>query len=409
MVPLYQQLTEKINQVGVGGGLQRPSITRLSLLVLGILTAQSCVPARIAVAVHRLGLPGDPQVESIARRLRRIMNDAQLTPERCYSPVLTQVIDWEAFRRSGRPVVLIVDESSHTDQVHLLRLSLAYRGGSLALAWAVWRQNEPLPEGVYWERIAWVLAEAKRSIPGGLAVIVVADRAYDVPNFIDRVRGQGWHWVVRTKTRAQTRVRDGRGHEHALAALVREHLGQAGREWRLRAAVFKEAGWRQASIVGVWEAGEREPLVVLSDLDPELVLIEVYARRFWIEAGFRADKSGGWEWEQSQVTEVAHHERLLLGMAWASLVALCLGVVEAEDTLERLAARVRRYPQRPAPKRWEHARASLFTLGKEAALRRVQRVIQDSLPWWLPQVSATSWTVEWQAAQHARYAQALHP
>jgi hypothetical protein len=409
MVPLYQQLTEQINLVGSASGLHRPSITRLSLLVLGILTAQSCVPARIAVALHRLGLPGDPQLESIARRLRRIMNDPQLVPEDCYSPVVVQVIDWTELRRSRRAVVLIVDESSHTDQVHLLRLSLAYRGGSLPLAWAVWRQNDPLPEGWYWERVAWVLAEAKRSIPAGLRVIVVADRAYDVPPFIDQVRGQGWHWVVRVKARAQTRVRDRRGQEHELAALVRQHLGVPGREWCWRGAVFKDAGWRRASLVGVWLTGEREPLVVISDLVADLVLLDVYDRRFWIEAGFRADKRAGWEWEDSQVTDVAHHARLLLGMAWASLLALCLGALEADAKLERLAARVRRYPDRPPPKCWEHARASLFTLGTQAVARRIQRVVQDALRWWLPKLSGASWTAEWQAAQQARYEQTVRP
>lgn len=409
MSPLYQQITDKINEVAQPAGLRRTTVTRLSLLVLGILAAQSCVPARIAVALHRLGLPGDPQVESIARRLRRIMNDVQLAPTTCYTPVLRQVVDWEELRRSARPVVLIVDESSHSDQIHLLRVGLAYRGGCLALSWAAWQQNEPLPAGGYWERIDWVLAEAKRSIPAGLPVIVVADRAYDVPNFIDRVTSHSWHWVVRTKARGQMRVRDGQGCEHAIARLVRRQLAEAGTHWQERGAVFKEAGWRAASLVGVWLVGEREPLVVLSDLDPELVLIEVYERRFWIEPGFRSDKSAGWEWEESQVREVAHHERLLLGMAWASLVALCLGVVEAHEQLQRLETRVRRAPDRPPPKRWEHARKSLLRLGIEAVLRRIQQVIQDPVRWWLPKVSELSWTAEWQAAQQARYEQTVRP
>ena len=56
---------------------------------------------------------------------------------------------------------------------------------------------------------------------------------------------------------------------------------------------------------------------------------------------------------------MAHHARLLLGMAWASLVALCLGASEAQALLARLAAT----PVRLRRCRPRHARESGFTLG----------------------------------------------
>ena len=65
--------------------------------------------------------------------------------------------------------MIILDESTKADQVHLLRASLPYWGGSLPLAWEVWEQNVPLPEGEYWHRVEQVLARGRAGAagPGG--------------------------------------------------------------------------------------------------------------------------------------------------------------------------------------------------------------------------------------------------
>ena len=116
--------------------------------------------------------------------------------------------------------------------------------------------------------------------------------------------------------------------------------------------------------------------------------------------GFRADKSHGWEWEQSQVQGLAHHTRLVLAMAWASLLMLVLGVAEAQRRLATVAHRPRRGPRRPGRPR--HARASVFTLGLQQARRWLYGTAGGPLRWWLPALDAPSWRDQWHHAQ-ARY------
>ncbi len=304
-----------------------------------------------------------------------------------------QVVLETSVIRGGQPVVLVVDESSKGDAVHLFRVSLPYRGGSLPLAWAVWAQNEPLPAGAYWERVDAVLAQVARPLPPGPEVVVLADRAYDVPAFADRLAAYGWHWVVRGKARGAMRFRDQRGQEHAIRELVGRHLPAPGRRWKGRGRVFKDAGWRAASVVGLWGRGQEEPLVVLTDLPARWAVLRLYRRRCWIEPGFRNDKTRGWRWEDSQIRDLAHQERLLLALAWASLVALCLGAAAADA---RLAARRAR---RARPRRPEHARESLFTLGLGRARQRLYRPGTVALRWHLPALLAESWTAQWQRAQ----------
>jgi hypothetical protein len=111
------------------------SLARLAVLVTGILAARSCVLARVAAEVSALALGGTSRIDSIGRRLRRTLNDPHLLAGTCYALLVPQVLNWSAPRPPQQPIVLILDESSKQDQVHLLRLSVAYRGGALPLAW----------------------------------------------------------------------------------------------------------------------------------------------------------------------------------------------------------------------------------------------------------------------------------
>jgi hypothetical protein len=392
---LYQQVESRIKAVAAPAGVRVTSVRRLALLATGILAARSCVLRQVAAELDGLGLTAAGP-EGIARRLRRTLDDPRLAAGALYAPAVRGAVAWPR-PGSGRAVVA-VDESSQDGRVHLLRASLAYRGGSLPLAWAVWAQNAPLPEGRYWAELEAVLAQVAALVPPGVEVVVVADRAYDVPAFVDRVAARGWHWVVRCKARGTLRFRDRLGRAAPLAAVLGRHVAAPGRRWKGRGAVFKKAGWREASVVAAWAPGEAEPLVVLTDLPPRWSALRTYARRFWIEPGFRADKGKGWRWEESRVPGPARQARLLLGMAWASLVALCLGAEEAGRRLAALAGRAAagRRLGRPRP-----ARDSLVTLGVRRARAWLYGTAAGGLPWRLPAPTAPSWTEEWSQHQLA--------
>ena len=222
---LYQTILQRITDA-VPSSVRRSTLTRLALLVTGILAAKATVLAQIAAELHALAVTDATLPESIERRLRRTLNDPHLTPATCYVPVLRHVLDWEHLLRGSRQVVLSVDDSTKADQIHLFRVSLTYWGGSLSLAWAVWEQNVAQPDGHYWQQVDQVLDQVATILPRGLRVVVVADRAFAVPNFIDRCARYGWHWIVRVTTTGSHRFRDQRDREHGLRALVQQRLGR---------------------------------------------------------------------------------------------------------------------------------------------------------------------------------------
>jgi hypothetical protein len=327
--PIFQEVYQRIRTTATPRQLPYAACCRLALLVTGILAAKSSVLAHIAAELDALHVTQASTAESIARRLRRTLNDPHLTPAGCYTPVLKQVVDWPQLLAGSRRVVLVIDESTKADAIHLLRVSLPYWGGSLALAWAVWQQNVPLPEGEYWRQVDTVLTTVAALVPPNLEVIVVADEFFAIPAFIERLQAYGWHWAIRITPNGSHRFQDQQGRESRLGERVRHPVRQPGQRWKARGAVFKEAGGYPVSLIAVWTPGAEEPLVVLSDLPPDWGGLRHYDRRFWTEPGFRNDKRKGWQWEASQVQGVDHHAVLLLGMAWASLVTLCLGVEEA--------------------------------------------------------------------------------
>ena len=391
-VPLYQTVLQRLlRTIPPSAHVPPASVIRLGLLVTGLLAAQSSVLAQIAAALDALHLTRATLVDSITRRLRRALDDPRLTPQTCYAPVLQHVLDWEQLLHGVQRIALIVDESSKADQIHLFRVSLPYWGGAVPLAWAVWPQNTALPAGSYWQAVDDVLAQVAALLPPGIEVTVLADRAYGIPPLLDRCQAYGWHWVVRLTTRGSHRFCDVRGQEQALRDLVRRHLGQPGQRWRSRGRMFKDAGWRAVGLVGLWGAGAKEPLVVITDLPPTWSVLRQYERRFWIEPGFRSDKRKGWQWEASQVQGVAHHDRLLLAMAWASLVVLCIGVEAAQHRLAAAQARIWRKRLRQI----RHARESVFTLGLRALQRWLFGTERQAWCWWLPDLDAPSWERQW--------------
>jgi hypothetical protein len=401
---LYAAVWERLERGWPLAGRSRPARRRLSLLITGLIAARSTVLAQIAAELWALELTGARTVESIERRLRRTLSDERLTPPTCYQAELASMLDWPRVWQGRRRVVLALDESTGEARSHLRRLSLPYWGGALPLAWARWAEHVPLAPGAYWAHRERLLAAVAARVPPGVDVVGVADRAYDIAPLVERLQAWGGHWDVRVKTQGPRRVRDRRGRERALRQLVQRHLPRAGRRWKMRGHLFKKAGWIPTSVVGAGAPGMAEPLVVITDLPPRWAALALYDRRFWIEPSFRADKSYGWQWEQSQVQGLAHHQRLVLAMAWASLLMLVLGVAEAERRLATVAHRPPRGPRRPGRPR--HARASVFTLGLQQARRWLYGTAGGPLRWWLPRLDAPSWRDQWDLAQ-VRYGRAF--
>ena len=227
---------------------------RLALLVSGMIEAASACPARIAAAVHKLGLR-QATAASLERQIRRLENDPEIAATLCVHPLARAHLRW------GRPrqLLLVMDGTSQDDRVVMLTAAVWYRGRALPLAWACWPANTPLVGARFWERVKAVLAEVAGLLPLGVPVIWLADRAFGTPAFTDQIEARGWHWVVRVQ--GQTRYQDQAGRLQPIQSLVtRPGQRKKGRGW-----VFKKQGWRQASVVVHCGRRHKTALMLVSD------------------------------------------------------------------------------------------------------------------------------------------------
>jgi hypothetical protein len=388
---LLSRLREEIQHLSDAAGCRRTVGKRFTMLVASLMKAESVLLRKLSDAAIALELTDATAPEDVMRTFQNILNDERLTLERFVFPLLRRVIDWDEFRRTGARVRIIVDDSTLRDRIHLFRAALAYRGTAIPLTFRVWRQNTKQLPGDYWSQVEAVFADLVAVLPADLAVLVLADRAFDVPPFLDRVTKQGWDYLVRLKQNSAIKIET----DAEVEAFFREHVATilpspGPTVWTGAVRLFKKAGWREVSVAMTWAVGQKEPLVVCSSLPPSAALLEEYDGRFWIEPSFKQDKSAGWDWEASQIRTPERHARLLVAMTVATLLTLILGAAEAD------AQRAAHPPTGHAYRTKPHAPASLFTLG----LRRLRRHFCDPAhrlpPLCLTHLTAPSWNEEWQ-------------
>ena len=109
--------------------------------------------------------------------------------------------------------------------------------------------------------------------------------------------------------------------------------------------------------------------------------------RFWIETGFNALKSAGWQWQKTRRTDPARVERHWLDLSVATLLTLACGNrVEDAQALKRNPSALRS-PPKAAPER--NRLASVFRLGMATLSRlltkgRMRRRARLPEPWTPP-------------------------
>jgi hypothetical protein len=385
-MPSITHLTEAVETLLEAPLADQPRALRQRLVffVMGVLLAGSIVLRRVATTQTHIAV-GTVQAASHERRLRRILNDPHLGQA---VPMYGRVVRHALRRlRSEQRVWVIVDESGHSDVVRALVAALWYRGRALPLAWVLWPAQQPHAQA-YWHDCQTLLAQVATLLPAGQPVTVLADRAFGCPAFTDLVAAHGWHYLARAQRQTCLRLDDGTVQPFSSLAPA------AGTRWCGRGQAFKKQGWRPVSVVAYWRVGCREPLLLVSNLPPTWELVRQYRLRSAIEALFRDWKTSGWQWEASQVRDVAHQAVLVLVLALATLITLCLGEEAAQAILEQPPQLGRRRP-------W-HARDSLFRLGRDRLWQRLWQDAQAALTWELSHFDAPNWSTEcWQTARPA--------
>jgi hypothetical protein len=350
----------------------RPAQQRgLAAWVAGVLEAKSGCEHAVLSALAPLGLPE----QATRARLREFLCEGSeraapcttsLDIERCFAPLLGWVLAWW----SGETLPLAVDATSLRDQQVVLSLSVLYRGSAMPVAWVVLPHRG---KGLWLPQLERLLQLLAPAVPPTMRVLVMTDRGLWSPRLWRAIKENGWHPLMRIRpdaTFAPAGQRRQRAHEL---------IPGAGWSWVGAGSAYKEKTKQIAgTLVVVWGLGQKAPWLLLTDLPPEGVDGSWYGLRVWIELGFRALKSCGWQWERTRRTAPARIARHWLVLAIATLLSLAVGTRLEEATQQGLPPGRLRRPRlhTPAPARARHR--SVFTQGRDW----LHRVVVRGRRWW---------------------------
>ncbi len=310
--------------------LTKPQATVLALWSYGMALTRSCGRGTVATF---LAMVRGQMVATVEQRLyewcvgaatKAGQHRTDLDVTTCFAPLLRWIVRlW-----SGTQIALAIDATSLGSRFTVLTLSVVYRGCGIPVAWVLLSGTAEADWQPQWESLFTL---TRGAIPAHWTVIVLADRGLYARWLYQAIRANGWHPFLRIKQGCTFRPA-------GTAAFVRLStlVPAMGRRWRGRGTAFGTKGCQlECTVVAWWGPGHTEPWFVLTDLDPAGCDAQWYGFRGWCEQGFKVNKRGGWQWQQTQMTDPTRAARLWLALAVATLWMTSVGSAQ-EDRVPTL-------------------------------------------------------------------------
>jgi hypothetical protein len=316
--PLYSWIEQVVTAFPQ---LSRPQAMVLALYSFGAILAQRCGLNSVAAVLTPLL---DLGYSTIRSRLQEFYQPAsaksgnrrrQLEVSTCFAPLLAWILKgWPSTR-----LALALDATSLGDRFTILSISVVYRGSAIPVAWKV------LPANV---RHAWkpewisLLRLFRPLVLPDWTVIVMTDRGLYARWLFLEIKALGWHPLMRI-----THLSKFRKNGSASNVPVRALVSEVGLRWQGRGVAFPRKPERRldCTLLACWEPGHDEPWFVVTDLGPDQSDGLWYGMRAWIEQGFKLLKHGGWQWQETRMTDPERAGRLWLVLAVATRYVLAVG------------------------------------------------------------------------------------
>ena len=300
----------------VSKGLLPTQQATISQVVCGILVCRCLILAEIARCFHTQTefphnlkrawryvsnerVQNQASKEVVARRLiRQLHHRLQLKPK----DYLEIIIDWT---------------SVHPFQV--LSALIPVEGRAVpVLQWAIEKSSVKAYQNTF-EML--FIASLRRCVSKKWKVIIVADRGFQRADFLNYLKGVGFHFVIRVKGDAW--IESGR-----YSGKLRDYALSVGQCFKLSDVCYHKTKRYQMKIVLNCARMEGKVASWLLATDLGLTagqIVKIYRRRFWCEESFR-DQKQEFELEAVRVTKASRLENLLLALAIVLLILAVIGL-----------------------------------------------------------------------------------
>jgi hypothetical protein len=255
------------------------------------------------------------QAASRIRRLRRFLANPRVGVRAYYDGLVRGALaEW-----ANQRMVLVLDTTTVSGRLVILRVSLVYRGRAVPLVWQVYeRRSVALPLKLYRE----TLAHVRTLLPPGVTVVLLGDRGFRGEALMRWCRSPhiGWHFRLRLKANQRITRADG------STWLLRELGLQPGQQGFLHHVTLGGRPYGPLHLAMAWsEKPQSEAWYIASDEPTDAETLVEYGWRMDIEEELLDDKSGGFQLEATQLTDAESISRLLLVMSVAYLHVVSLG------------------------------------------------------------------------------------
>lgn len=297
-----------------------PQVTGLALWSYGIILARSCGQSQVVASLaSHLG----EKEKNLRQRLREWYWDQKDKQGK-------KRVDWQVSESFGpllrwilslwispeRHLVLAMDATSMKQVFVVLSISVVYRGCAIPVAWAILCQGK---KGAWKEHWLRLFQDLQATIPSDWVVLVMADRGLYASWLYQAIQANHWHPFLRINLGSMYRPKGIADFRPISQLLPAPHTAWAG-----RVTCFAHNSL-ECTLLACWEAAYKEPWLIVTDLPPDQASVTWYGLRSWIEDSFKDLKKGGWQWQNTRMTDPARAARFWLALAVATLWVLSIG------------------------------------------------------------------------------------
>ena len=309
-------------------------LATLAALVSGIIGSRKThLPAIASKA------PGSKKRESRAKRFTRFLQNKTVTPQAFFLPYAKALVESLGESLPDGPLVLVMDASQVGRGCMALMVSVLYQQGKLRRALPLCWQVVAAKKGhLSQEQHRQLLAQVKTLIPPGCQVIFLGDGEFDGCDLLADIAAAGWRFVCRTAKNVRLAEADWPQEVFTLSDLAL----QTGDCVELSEHLFTEQGFGPVLLGAVWEQGQKEPLLLVSNLDFLDEACFWYKKRFGIETFFSDQKSRGFYLGHSHLSDPERLSRLLIATSLAYYWMVCLGAEVVRQGWQGLIHRTKR-------------------------------------------------------------------
>ena len=302
-------------------------LTNLIWLMMGIFAARS---VQLKLAARKV--PIQAKQLSIVTRFGRFLKNEKVQVREWYAPFARGMLNLAAV---GGSIRLIIDASKVSASHRLLMVSLAYRRRSLPIAWTWVRSSRGHSTTAKQVKL---LAYVQGLLPEGVKVSLVGDCEFDHPLLIENLRFWGWDYALRQPGNHLV-LPPGLTHWQRL-----DRLGlQPGMTVWWGNVVLTRASPYPTHLVLHWQAGQKEPWFLATNLSHPRPTLRLYRLRMWIEEMFGDLKKHGFDLEMTHLRHFLRLSRLTLVVCLLFIWLVALGEFVLANALSAQVDRTDRH------------------------------------------------------------------